>query len=86
MIKTNLEHLETLRNTVAFRVIESEANVLCWEAVAKKCKANSQEIVNANASLNTNAQSKKKDKLFLRIIDKEIRKVTKKESSNGQKN
>ena len=72
-IKSDQELLFELRNKVAGRIIENKANMKYWSWVVIHSKKNSQEIVDAQNSVELNKDNVKKDSIFLQLIDLMIR-------------
>ena len=73
-ILTNKELLINLRNNIAYRMIDNKASILYFEEIAKGLKDNSQEKTDAFQTINTDSQNIKKDKLFLKCIDRMLKK------------
>lgn len=64
-----------VRNTVYQRIVEAGLNKSYWQEVMKRAKTNTQEAVEANQMIRINTENIKKDKLFLKIIDKKLSKI-----------
>lgn len=71
-IKTDRQHLIELRDTVCARRIEALASAKYWHEVSKKAKTDTQERVDAQRNKSNNEMSAKKDKIYLKVIDKMI--------------
>jgi len=71
-IKSRIEHLSDLRNTVCGRLVEWEANVIYWNAETKRLKANTQGRVDAENNKANNESNVRKDSLYLKCIDQLI--------------
>jgi len=69
-IRTRLEHLTAVRNHVALRYAENQCSLLYWEQVFRLAKPDTQERVDASKNVETQADSVRKDKLYLECIDK----------------
>lgn len=75
MIKTDKEHLEDVRNKVARTIVENQANILYWQELARKAERNTDSEINAKDKIKINRVAIKKDKLFLKLIDKKLGKM-----------
>ena len=68
-IKTNRELIIELRNRIAGRKIELEANARYWRYTLKRTKPDTQERVDANNNVVVNEQNARKDGDFIKCID-----------------
>lgn len=75
MIKTDKNLVEKVRDNVAGRIQENKLDVLYWEEILKKAKQNTQEAVDCSTHIKNKNIAIKKDKVFLKIIDRKLRKM-----------
>lgn len=74
-IKTKRQLTVEFRDKIAARIVEQEANVLYWKKVARQCKSNTPEIVQALSAIDVNKDLIKKDELFLKCIDEMLQEI-----------
>lgn len=72
-IKSDYKLTVELRNRIAGRLIEAQANVIYWRGVIKQAKTNSPEIMQAIESVTLNTENIKKDKVFVKCIDEMLK-------------
>lgn len=74
-IKTDKEHMIDVRNKISRTIVENRANILYWQEVARKAEKNTDIEVDAKDKIKINRVAIKKDKLFLKLIDKKLSKM-----------
>lgn len=69
-IKNRRELIIELRNRIASRVVEFEANLIFWQRIVRTSKSNTPEIMEALGKVELNKNNIKADQEFLKDIDK----------------
>ncbi len=73
-LKTDKDHLITLRNEIAAGIVKNRANIEYWVWVSNHSKHDSQEMVDSKNNIKINEDNIGKDIVFLKCIDKMLQK------------
>lgn len=74
-MKDRLTLLTEVRNKIASRMVENEANLEYWKFITNKKRADSSKYLVATEKMTINEDGIKADKIFLQIIDGMIKKL-----------